>query len=83
MRGEWYRKWETEVRHWYPTDRVTAVESRDSTISSVYHLVRGSGQYEQQMQEVKGEQERVIHWGTTKQVIVIWEDINSQIGRNV
>ena len=41
MRGKWYRTWETEGRKWYPADRVTTVEFRDSILSSVYQPVRG------------------------------------------
>ena len=83
MRGKWYRKWETEGRKWYPADRVTTVEFRDSILSSVYQPVRGSAQYEQQIQEVRRELERVTHGGTAKQVVVIGGDINAQIGRNI
>jgi len=36
MRGKWYRKWETEGTKWYPADRATTVEFRDSILSSVY-----------------------------------------------
>ena len=71
IRGKWYRKWETEGRQWYPADRVTTMEFRDAVLSSVYQPVRGSVQYEQQIQEVRRELERVIHGGTAKKVIVI------------
>ena len=71
MRGKWYRKWETEGRKWYPADRVATEEFRDSILSSVYQPVRGSAQYEQQIQEVRRELERVMHGGTAKQVVVI------------
>ena len=66
MRGKWYRKWKTEGRKWYPADGVTTVEFRDSILSSVYQPVRGSAQYEQQIQEVRTELERVMHGGTAK-----------------
>ena len=58
-------------RKWYPADRVTTMEFRDSVLSSVYQSVRGSVQYEQQMQEVRRELERVIDGRTAKQVIAI------------
>ena len=85
MRGKWYRTWETEGRKWYPADRITTVEFRDAVLSSVYQPVRGGVQYEQQIQEVRRELERVIHGGTAKKVIVIWGggDNNAQIGRNI
>ena len=83
MRGKWFRKWETKGRKWYPADRVTTVEFRDAVLSSVYQPVRGSVQYEQQIQEVRRELERVIHGGTAKKVIVNGGDINTQIGRNI
>ena len=60
------------------------MEFRDSILSSVYQPVRGSAQYEQQIQEVRRELERVIHGGTAKQVIVIGEGgTNAQIGRSI
>ena len=83
MRGKWYKKLETEGRKWYPADRVTTVEFRGAFLSSVYQPVRGSVQYEQQIQEVRRELERVIHGGMGKEVIVIGGDINAQIGRNI
>ena len=61
MRGKWYRKWETEGRNWYPADRVTTVELRDSILSLAYQPVRGSAQYEQKIQKVRRKLERVIH----------------------
>ena len=66
MRGKLYRKWETEGRKWYPADGVTTVEFRDSILSSVYQPVRGSAQYEQQIQEVRRDLERVMHGGYSK-----------------
>ena len=72
MRGKWYRKWNTAGRKWYPADRVTTVEFRDAVLSSVYQPVMGSVHYEQQIQEVRRELERVMHVRTAKQVIVIW-----------
>ena len=83
MRGKWYRKWETEGRKWYPADRVTTVEVRDSIQSSVYQPVRVTAQYEQKMREMRTELERVIHGGTSKQIVVIGGDSNAQIGRNI
>ena len=83
MRGKWYRKLETEGRKWYSADRVTTVEFRGAILSSVYQPVRGSVQYEKQIEEVRRELERVIHGGMGKEVIVIWGDINAQIGRNI
>ena len=83
MRGKWYRKLETEGRKWYAADRVTTVEFKDSLLSSVYQPMRGSVQYEQQIQEVRRELGRVIHGGTAKEVIVIGGDINAPIGRDI
>ena len=44
---------------------------------------QGSAQYEQKIQEVRRELERVIHGGTSKQIVVIGGDINAQIGRHI
>ena len=71
MRGKWYRTWKTEGRKRYPTDRVITVEFRGSVLSSVYQPVKGSVQYEQQIQEMRRELERVIHGLTAKQVTAI------------
>ena len=50
----------------YPADRVATLEFRDSVLLSVYQPVRGSAQYEQQIQEARRELERVIHGGAAK-----------------
>ena len=47
------------------------MEFRDSILSSVYQPVRGSAQYEQKIQELRRELERVIHEGKLKHIVVI------------
>ena len=76
MRGKWYRKWETEGRKCRHEKVVPRRQSNNSGIQRCSSVIgistsQGSVQYEQQIQEVRRELERVIHGGTTKKVIVI------------